>query len=143
MNIILIILLVGFDQITKYFALKDLSKIGSINVIPNIFNLTYVENRGAAFGILQNQKWFFITIALAVAAFILYYLYSNKKQSIYSKISLILIFSGAIGNLIDRIRLGFVVDFFDFIVWPVFNIADICVVVGGIVLSYSVLFNKD
>lgn len=142
-NIVLIICLVFFDQISKYFVLEKLSKIGSINIIPNIFNFTYVENRGAAFGILQNQKWFFVLVALVVALFILYYLYSNKNISGCTRIGLILILSGAIGNLIDRIRLGFVVDFLDFIVWPVFNIADICVVIGGVLLSYGILFKKD
>ncbi|SHJ57683.1 signal peptidase II [Tepidibacter formicigenes] len=143
MNIILIILLIGLDQITKYFALKYLSQIGSISIIENIFNLTYVENKGAAFGILQNQKWFFVLVATSVVIFILYYLFYNKKLSIYTRISLILILSGAIGNLIDRVRLNFVVDFFDFIIWPVFNMADIYVVVGGILLSYTIISGKE
>ncbi|WP_207645971.1 signal peptidase II [Tepidibacter thalassicus] len=139
----LILFLIGLDQITKYFVLKYLSQVGSIVIVKNIFNLTYVENRGAAFGILQNQKWFFITISLGVTVFILYYLFSNKNLGVCTRISLILILSGAIGNLIDRIRLNFVVDFLDFIVWPVFNVADICVVIGGILLSYTIIWGKE
>ncbi|MCT4508500.1 MAG: signal peptidase II [Tepidibacter sp.] len=143
MNIALFIFLVLLDQATKYYALNFLSKIGSISIIDNIFNLTYVENRGAAFGMLQNQKWFFVLVAFAVVSFIVYYLKTNKNMSRLYQVSLVLILAGAIGNLIDRIRLNFVVDFFDFIVWPVFNVADICVVIGGILLSYIIIFDKE
>ncbi len=143
MNLILILFFIAVDQISKHFALKELSRVESIPVIPNIFHLTYVENRGAAFGILQNQKWFFVVVAVVVTVFILYYLFTNKDLDIYTKLSLILILSGAIGNVIDRVRFGFVVDFFDFRIWPVFNVADICVVIGGILLSYSILFKKN
>ncbi|WP_099188008.1 signal peptidase II [Tepidibacter mesophilus] len=143
MNIALFVFLVLLDQVTKYYALNFLSKIGRITIIDNIFNLTYVENRGAAFGMLQNQKWFFVLVAFVVVSFIVYYLRTNKNISKLYKVSLVLILAGAIGNLIDRIRLNFVVDFFDFIVWPVFNVADICVVIGGILLSYIILFDKE
>jgi signal peptidase II len=143
LNIALFIFLVLLDQATKYYALNFLSKIGSISIIDNIFNLTYVENRGAAFGMLQNQKWFFVLVAFAVVSFIVYYLKTNKNMSRLYQVSLVLILAGAIGNLIDRIRLNFVVDFFDFIVWPVFNVADICVVIGGILLSYIIIFDKE
>ncbi|CAH2212814.1 signal peptidase II [Tepidibacter aestuarii] len=143
MNIALFVFLVLLDQVTKYYALNFLSKIGSITIIDNMFNLTYVENRGAAFGMLQNQKWFFILVAFVVVSFIVYYLRTNKNISRLYQVSLVLILAGAIGNLIDRIRLNFVVDFFDFIVWPVFNMADICVVIGGILLSYIIIFDKE
>ncbi|MEJ8555190.1 signal peptidase II [Tepidibacter sp. Z1-5] len=143
MNIALFIFLVLLDQITKYYALNFLSKVGSIPIINNIFNLTYVENRGAAFGMLQNQKWFFVLVAIVVVSFIVYHLRTNKNISRIYQVSLILILAGAIGNVIDRIRLNFVVDFFDFIVWPVFNVADMCVVIGGILLSYIIIFDKE
>lgn len=143
MNIALFIFLVLLDQITKYYALNFLSRVGSMPVIDNIFNLTYVENRGAAFGMLQNQKWFFVLVAIVVVSFIVYYLKTNKNMSRLYQVSLILILSGAIGNVIDRVRLNFVVDFFDFIVWPVFNMADIFVVTGGIILSYIIIFDKE
>nr|WP_248483428.1 signal peptidase II [Tepidibacter aestuarii] len=143
LNIALFVFLVLLDQVTKYYALNFLSKIGSITIIDNMFNLTYVENRGAAFGMLQNQKWFFILVAFVVVSFIVYYLRTNKNISRLYQVSLVLILAGAIGNLIDRIRLNFVVDFFDFIVWPVFNMADICVVIGGILLSYIIIFDKE
>ncbi|OPJ56892.1 signal peptidase II [Alkalithermobacter paradoxus] len=143
MKIVYILLLILLDQITKIWALKDLSEIGSIPVIENIFHLTYVENRGAAFGIFQGKTTFLVIITACVIGYIIYYMLSNKNLDNITKISFILIISGAIGNLIDRVRLGFVVDFFDFRVWPVFNIADICVVIGAVLLGYVIITSKD
>lgn len=143
LNLILIVALVMIDQLSKLWALLKLSDIGSIPVINNIFHLTYVENRGAAFGVLQNKRFFFIILTFAVVGYIIYFLYSNKGLNTYVKISLNLIVAGAIGNLIDRVRLGFVVDFFDFRIWPVFNVADICVVVGGCMLAYIMIFKSE
>ncbi|MGL5750765.1 MAG: signal peptidase II, partial [Paraclostridium sp.] len=111
----------------------------------NVFHLTYVENRGAAFGMFQNSQTIFIIVAIGASIVGLYYLY-NKKLNLLGSSAILLIISGAIGNLIDRVRLGFVVDYFDFrFIWDyVFNIADIFVVVGTILLCiYIILFEDD
>lgn len=143
--ILIIFGLIGLDQIFKVLALKYLVNIGSVPIIEDIFHLTYVENRGAAFGMFENNQIIFIIAALAAFIFGLYYLY-KKKLNLLGKSSIILIISGAIGNLIDRVRLGFVVDYFDFkIVWSyVFNLADVFVVIGTILLCvYIIFFEND
>ncbi|NLK96964.1 MAG: signal peptidase II [Epulopiscium sp.] len=140
-------LLVALDQVTKYVAFNYLQSIKSIPIIKDVFHLTFVKNRGAAFGILQNQRWFFIIMTIAVLLGIIYYYKHLPKYKPYGfiRIALILISAGAIGNLIDRIRLGFVIDFFDFclINFPVFNVADICVVIGTILLAWLILFTNE
>ena len=143
--ILTIIALIVIDQISKYLALNNLANIGSIPIIENIFHLTYVENRGAAFGMFQNNQIVFIIVAVFASIVGLYYIY-KKKLNLLGNISILLIISGAIGNLIDRVRLGFVVDYFDFrFIWDyVFNVADIFVVVGTILLCiYIIVFEKD
>ena len=107
--ILTIIALIVIDQISKYLALNNLANIGSIPIIENIFHLTYVENRGAAFGMFQNNQIVFIIVAVVESIVGLYYIY-KKKLNLLGNISIVLIISGAIGNLIDRVRLGFVVD---------------------------------
>ena len=133
--------LISIDQISKYLALNYLKPIGTIPIIENIFHLTYVENRGAAFGMLQNNQFIFIIVATIATIGGLYYIYKHKL-SLLAKSSIVLIISGAIGNMIDRVRLGFVVDYFDFrIIWDyIFNIADVFVVVGTILLCVHIIF---
>jgi signal peptidase II len=143
--ILIILGLIGLDQISKFLAVKYLVNIGSIPIIKDIFHLTYVENRGAAFGMFQNNQMVFVVVALAACIFGLYYLY-KKQLNLLGKSAIILIIAGAIGNLIDRVRLGFVVDYFDFrIVWNyVFNVADVFVVIGTILLCiYIIFFEND
>ncbi|KAB3535268.1 signal peptidase II [Alkaliphilus pronyensis] len=136
---LLILLVIAVDQATKYWAINTLQYIGEIPIIQNIFHLTFVRNFGAAFGIFPNQKLFFIiTKSIAIIGFSLF-LYKNRKIHKALKVGILFIISGAAGNLIDRIRFGFVIDFFDFRVWPVFNIADMSVVVGAMLVSYVIL----
>lgn len=139
---LIIVLLIGIDQLSKVWALNSLKDIGSIPIIESVFHLTYVENRGAAFGMFQNNQIIFVIVALSASIFGLYYLHKNKNISLLGKTGIILIISGAIGNLIDRVRLGFVVDYFDFrFIWEyVFNIADVFVVVGTILLCVYIIF---
>ncbi len=141
---IIIAILIGLDQIIKYWALNFLKEVNSIPVINNIFSLTYVENRGAAFGMLQNNQSIFILVAAVASCFGLYYLHSKKVNNL-GKIGILLVISGAIGNLIDRVRLGFVVDYLDFhIIWSyVFNLADCFVVVGTILLCLYIITSKE
>lgn len=138
----IIIVLIILDQLSKYFALNYLASAQSIPIIQNVFHLTYVENRGAAFGMFQNNQIIFVIVASLATIVGLYYLYTKKDLNIIAKTSIVLIISGAIGNLIDRLRLGFVVDYFDFrIFWEyVFNIADVYVVVGTILLCTYIVF---
>lgn len=141
---LIIVLLIGIDQLSKLWAVNSLKEIGSIPIIENVFHLTYVENRGAAFGMLQNNQMIFVVVALVASVYGLYYLHT-KKVNLVGKAGVLLIIAGAIGNAIDRVRLGFVVDYFDFrIIWEyVFNIADIFVVVGTILLCVYIIFYED
>lgn len=140
-TVLIIFGLLVIDQLSKIWALTYLKDIGSIPIIENVFHLTYVENRGAAFGMLQNNQIIFIVVALVASIYGLYYLSKNKVH-ITGKVGIILVISGAIGNLIDRVRLGFVVDYFDFrFIWDyVFNVADIFVVVGTIILCIYIIY---
>lgn len=140
MNYFIIALLIMIDQIVKYIVRIRFDVGESIPIIKNIFHLTYVRNIGAAFGILANQKIFFVIITIVVIGGII--LFVRKQQNVHKMmlLSLNLIVGGAIGNFIDRVYLGYVVDYFDFRIWPVFNIADINIVIGSILLSYYVIF---
>ena len=135
----LIIFVVLSDQITKYWIMNHMELNSSLAMISPIFNLTYVHNYGAAFSILQNQKWFFVMITSIITIALLVVLIWKRHQ--YNKtllFSFSLIIGGGIGNLLDRVMRGYVVDFFDFKVWPIFNVADISVVCGTLLLAFYV-----
>jgi signal peptidase II len=134
------IIILAMDLATKYWAYNYLREVRSIPVIENIFHLTYVENRGAAFGILQDQRWVFVVVTIATLIFILWYLYQMEPEIRLLRIGLNLIFVGAVGNLIDRIYLGFVVDFIDFRIFPVWNVADMAIVIGTIITIAVIIF---
>lgn len=134
------------DQLSKLKAVEVLKDGSSIKIIGDFLRFSYVENRGAAFGILQNKQWFFIIITVIMMG-VLLYLFFKYNISRLSKLSIVLIAGGAIGNLIDRVKLGYVVDFIDvrfgkIYDFPVFNMADSFVVVGTIILIFLILFNK-
>lgn len=143
-DFILCILLIALDQVTKYFAIRYLKDKPAIVLAEGIFELRYLENRGAAFGMLQNQKVFFILISLIVLAAIAYFLFKMPQEKKYVPLHflLVLIASGAVGNMIDRIRLEYVVDFFYFVLinFPIFNVADIYVSVSCVILAILMLF---
>lgn len=136
------LLLIIADQVTKYFTVSMLKPVGSVEIIKNILSFTYVENRGAAFGILQNARWVFIVLTTIAVAAIIIYLLKEKPKDKTLTCSLSLILAGAIGNMIDRILKGFVVDMIEvtFIDYPVFNFADCCVVIGAILLGIYIIF---
>lgn len=140
-----VVLLVGIDQIIKLWASQTLAAVGSIPVIEGVFEFSYVENRGAAFGILQDQRWIFIVLTIAVVLAAVWLLFSGRVKSWLVRIPIILALAGGVGNLIDRIWHGYVVDMFYFklIDFAVFNFADVCVVVGCIWLILSILFVPD
>ena len=142
---ILAFVLTIIDQISKFMAVKYLKPLGSISFIKNVINLTFIENRVAAFGILNGARVFFVLITIIVTVGIFIYLKKYippNKEYRYVKAALILILAGAWGNAIDRIIRGYVVDYFEtvFIKWPVFNIADIYVVLGTIILAFLFIF---
>lgn len=143
-DILLMIVLIFLDQITKYFAINSLMNQPPIVLIDGVFEFHYLENRGAAFGMLQDQKLFFIFIAIIILAAICYVIVKMPYQKMYTKLNICLIFiaGGAIGNLIDRVRYDYVVDFlyFSLINFPVFNVADIYVTLASIFLVILLLF---
>ncbi len=135
----------GLDQWTKWLAQTSLKGLnGPVPVIPGIFELVYVENYGAAFGILQNQRLvFYIVTPLVLLAVLYAYLRTPKTRHFLPlRIVCVLLFSGAAGNLIDRVALGYVVDFFYFVPinFPVFNVADCYVTISTALLFIAVLF---
>lgn len=142
MEIIIVFIAIIIDQLSKYFVVKYLKHIGSFPIINNVFHFTYVENRGAAFGILQNRTLFFIIITVIVGTILIYSIVKIPGSTFY-KFALSMILGGAVGNLIDRVRLGYVVDFIDFKFFPaVFNLADSMIVVGAFLLCYILIFKK-
>lgn len=140
--IALVILLL--DQFTKFIAVKNLALNQTVPLIKGVFHFTLIHNRGAAFGILKNQVPLFIFVSIFAVILIYLALRSNKARSFsFYSLSLVFILSGAMGNLIDRLRTGYVIDFLDFRVWPVFNIADSAITVGAILLGWSILKSKN
>ena len=139
---IVTVLLILADQISKFLTVKYLKPVSSIAMINGIFSLTYVENKGAAFGILQNARWVFIVATIVAIIAMVWYKRKFKPQGKIINTSLCLLLSGALGNMIDRIFLGYVVDMLEvtFIDYPVFNVADCFVVVGAILLCIYILF---
>ena len=141
--IIIGIVLVAADQLTKLYALNVIKPKGTITVIDNFYYFTYVENRGAAFGIMQNKQWFFIIVTLLIFAAFGYILFKYKIEGKLFFAAVVLIFGGGVGNLIDRIFRGYVVDFLQFSFFsPVCNAADYFITVGAVLLVISVLFCK-
>lgn len=128
------------DWLTKVVALKYLSLGQSLKVLPGIFHLTLVYNTGAAFGLLKNHGFFFTCLALFVIAFIIFYALRLKTKRTFLCLALGLILGGACGNLLDRIFRGYVVDFIDLRIWPVFNVADSCITAGIVLLAAKLFF---
>jgi len=133
---------VFLDQLSKFIAVRFLQLNTPVSLIKNFLYMTLVYNRGAAFGMLKNQLFLFILISLLVILFIFLHL-KNKKHPFIFKISLSLILAGSLGNLIDRLRFGYVIDFLDLRFWPVFNLADSALTIGALLLSWEVLFSKN
>ena len=133
---IMIVLIVAFDQITKYFASLRLSDGDVVGFIPGVVRFRYAENTGMAFSMLSGARWVFIVLTVCVCVGVLYYLFSNRCKSLWLYWSLGVVVSGGIGNLIDRICYGYVVDFIEptFVDFAVFNIADCAVTCGALVL---------
>lgn len=146
--ILLAALMIALDQVVKYWALTNLQAQQTIPLLENVFHLTYVENRGAAFSLFAqfDSRWIFVALAVIVSVAIVVVLYKHLIQTALGRWSLVLVAAGALGNAIDRVAHGFVVDLFDFrlIHFPVFNVADIFICVGGVLFVIYFLFqHKD
>lgn len=130
------------DQLSKWLVLEYLKPVGSFPLWQDVFHLTYVENRGAAFGMLADQRWVFMTVSLITIVVIFAYIAIYKPQNMWMKAALAMIAGGGVGNMIDRVFRGYVVDFIDVtcIDFYVFNIADSFVCVGcGIMILIVIM----
>lgn len=143
-SIISFFVLVFLDQITKYFAVLKLKDKEPFVIIQDIFEFHYLENRGAAFGMLQNKQLFLLSLTVIFLLFMCYVFYKmpSEKKYIPLRVLGVMILAGAIGNMIDRVRMQYVVDFlyFKLIDFPIFNVADCYVTVAGVSLLFFVLF---
>ena len=138
---------IGLDQLTKLLAVKYLKPLSTVPIIKDILHLTYVTNDGMAFGMLDDKRWLFMSVSVIMIAVLGYLLYAGRLENKLYKISVSMIISGGIGNMIDRIALGEVIDFVDFraIDFAVFNFADsiVCVGAGLLVLALVLDIARD
>ena len=140
--------LLALDQFTKYFAILNLKDHPAIVLIDGVLELQYLENRGSAFGMLQNQKFFILFVGFVFLAVILFFLFklpARKKYNI-AHILLSFVIAGGIGNMIDRLRFDYVVDFISFVLinYPIFNIADCYIVVAmiGLFILFAFVYKE-
>lgn len=146
--ILAVLLMIAADQLVKYWAFTSLQAQHTIPLIENVFHLTYVENRGAAFSLFAqfDSRWIFVALAVIITVAIFAVLRKRYIQTALGRWSLVLVAAGALGNAIDRVIHGFVVDMFDFrlIHFPVFNVADIFICIGGaLFVIYFMFQHKD
>ena len=132
------ILVFIIDQLVKHLVVSTMHLGQSLPVIKGIFHITYVLNPGAAFGMLEHQRWFFIVVALAAVLLGVAFYKKLQQESFLMRSGAGLLLGGAVGNLADRIQSGLVVDFLDFRIWPVFNIADIAICTGAGILIFDI-----
>lgn len=141
-TIIISIIFLLIDQISKLLVVKSLSINNSTEIIKNFFYLTYTNNDGAAFSILTGQRIFLIVVSIIIIILLLYYLKKNKIDNKIETLAISLIIGGSLGNLIDRLVRGYVIDFFDVKIFgynfPIFNIADTFIVVGAFLLFITI-----
>ena len=138
---VIVLLLIALDQLVKSYIVQQIP-LGEVRSwIPNFVSLTYLQNRGAAFSMLQDQQWLFAIITLVVMVGAIWYLHKHMEDSLWMVLGLTLIISGGLGNFIDRVSQGFVVDMFhlDFINFAIFNVADSYLTVGVIILLIAML----
>ncbi len=139
----IVFIVIALDQAAKFFIVQNMRLGESIPVWAGFFHITYIENPGAAFGIFADQRWMFIFAGVAVIAAACVMHRRIEKMQGFARWGAALLMGGAAGNLIDRVRLGSVIDFFDFLIWPVFNIADIGICVGVACLMYALLQDEE
>ena len=140
--IAIMVLAVFLDQLTKYLTILFLKPVDTLPIIEDVLHLTSVENTGAAFGMMKNQRWLFMIVSTVAIIALLIYLFKKKTQPKLENLAIAFIVGGGIGNMIDRVLLGYVVDMIDFrlINFAVFNVADSFVCVGaGLLMLYIIL----
>lgn len=140
---LIVVGVVALDQLVKRIIVANLSLAQSIPVIQDIFHITYIRNTGAAFSLMDGMQWFLVLFpVLLVVAAVAFLLIKRKSAHPLLLVSVAMIAGGGIGNLIDRVAYGYVVDFFDFRIFPIFNVADIFVCVGcGLMILYVLFFD--
>lgn len=139
-SVVLMLVSVGLDQLSKYLVVANMKLYESVDIIPGVLRFTYIQNDGAAFGSMDDKRWIFMVLSTVAIIGILVFMFWKKPQDKLLMSSLILITGGGIGNMIDRVALGYVIDFIDFCAFPkiwmwVFNIADSCVCIGAGLLA--------
>nr|WP_319488211.1 signal peptidase II [uncultured Caproiciproducens sp.] len=135
---------VAIDQILKLLVTSNLKPDTGVTVINGFLKFFYLKNKGAAFGMLQNQRWFFVVVTLTISIVIIYALFNYKNHNFFSYAASALIVGGGIGNMIDRVLHGYVIDYISVSFFPpIFNFADCCVTVGTIFLMIHILFFSD
>ena len=142
---LIVIVIMALDQLSKYWVINNIGMTDSITVIPNLIDFVYVKNTGAAFSFLSDKTYGIVILSIISVLFcigVIFFMIKKKPQSRLLTISLALMLSGALGNVIDRIARGYVVDFIEatFINFPVFNVADIAITCGALLIIIHVLF---
>lgn len=142
---IIVVLGIWLDQLSKWLCVRLLMPVGRVHLIPHLLDLTYVENSGAAFGMLKDHRWVFMVISVIALVAMTWILttFKEKKQTLYA-VAVSMILAGGIGNMIDRVRLGYVIDFIDIsplFSFAVFNIADSFVCIGAALLVLALLLD--
>lgn len=142
--LIIAALVVAADQIIKYFVAANIKPVGTVTVIDGVFNLSYVENRGVAFGMFKDMRWIFVALTTLLIFAIAFYMFKKRPDGKLFYILAGLIIGGGIGNLIDRILYGYVIDYLSLSFFPpVCNFADYCITGGVIVLAVYMLFKPS
>ena len=142
--LLLSVLLAAVDYAIKLLVINNLKPVSKVEVIPGLFSLKYVENKGAAFGILSDARWIFIAFTIIIIIALIYFMFRKKISSKLFFVAAVLIIGGGIGNLIDRIFYGYVVDYLSISFFPpVCNFADYCITIGAVLMVIYLIFFSD
>lgn len=143
-SLLLSLLLAAGDQLLELLVVQYIKPVGSRTILPGLLSLDYVENRGAAFSILEGQRWLFVSIMLVICALIVFGMFQYQNHNFFSRAASVLIVGGGVGNLVDRVLHGYVVDYIHVSFFPaIFNFGDCCVTVGAVFLIIHILFFVD
>ncbi len=138
-----VLLVIFLDQGSKIWIVNHMELGESIPIIPKIFHFTYIQNPGSAFGLLRFSNLTFIIIGIIIIVLGIFFLSRMAKRNKIVFFSFVLILGGSIGNIIDRLRVGKVIDFLDFRIWPIFNVADSAINIGIFLLIIHLLFQQE